>query len=148
MIPSSNDIPREQRPSEHGHHAEGATKPGRQPQDHQVGNDRKGESATIDPLNEQLVHPCEAARLLGRRSDGRHPHVSMVYRLMSRGSHGVVLESIRTPRLMTSREAVGRYLTRLQAAMTGGPIEPPSASCKPAKTRMPSIDRELDRLRI
>ena len=58
----------------------------------------------------------EAARLFPRGANGKYPHVSKLYRLARHGSFGVVLESIRTPRLATSREAVARFFCRLGEA--------------------------------
>ena len=52
----------------------------------------------IDPLTEELIRPTEATKLYPRGPDGKTVHVSRVYRDMSRGRHGVVLESIRTPK--------------------------------------------------
>jgi hypothetical protein len=70
----------------------------------------------IDPLTEGIISMREAARLFPRGENGKYPHVSKIYRLAKHGSRGVVLESIRTPRLATSREAVARFFRRLGEA--------------------------------
>jgi hypothetical protein len=67
----------------------------------------------IDPLTEEIIWPRVAARMFPRGENGKYPHISKIYRLMKTGCRGVVLESIRTPRLATSREAVARFFCRL-----------------------------------
>ena len=65
----------------------------------------------IDPLTEELIRPIAAAKLYPRGPDGKPPHVSRVYRDLKRGCRGVQLESIRTPKLTTSRQAVAPILS-------------------------------------
>jgi len=100
----------------------------------------------IDPLNEEIIHAREAAKLFPRGANGKHPHVSKIYRLMKTGSRGVVLESIRTPRLATSREAVGRFMRSLSE------LDPSATPQNHRPTSRDSADhaveRELDRLGI
>ncbi len=96
----------------------------------------------IDPIREHLLTPTEAAQLYPRRSGGRPPHVSTVIRHMTRGSRGVRLESIRTPRLATSREAVARFFTRLTEAR---PV-PEAVGGRPHSSYHHRIEAELDQL--
>ena len=63
----------------------------------------------IDPLTEELVSPREAAKLYPRGRGGKVVHVSRVYRDILHGHDGIRLESISTPRLATSRQAVARF---------------------------------------
>src|SRR5690349_5080923 len=67
----------------------------------------------IDPLSEDLIPPTEATSLFPRNRRGKRLHVTVIYRYMSKGCRGVVLESLRTPRLVTSRQAVARFIRRL-----------------------------------
>ncbi len=98
----------------------------------------------IDPLTEDLILPREATRLFPPSPKGKRLHVSAVYRYMSVGVRGIILESIGTPRKCTSRQAVARFLARLN------PLTRPTTS--PVRDRFASerIDRdvepELDRL--
>ena len=98
----------------------------------------------IDPLAEELIPPTEAAALYPRTARGKKVHVSRVYRDMSRGVRGVVLESIATPRLATSRQAVARFFGRLSE-----PTRPPEAAPVArtnTKRAVEALDRELERL--
>ena len=98
----------------------------------------------IDPLTEEIITPNEATNLYPRGSNGKKVHVSKIYRDMKNGSHGVVLESIRTPRLATSRQAVARFFHRLsEPSSTSSPASPGRPA--PAQTRH-EVDQELDRL--
>jgi hypothetical protein len=81
----------------------------------------------IDPLTEMIISPRMAARMFPQGENGKYPHVGKIYRLMKTGWHGVVLESIRTPRLATSREAVARFFRRLgeiERAIGAGSLGP------------------------
>ena len=96
----------------------------------------------IDPLAEELISPSAAAGLYPRGPEGKKVHVSKVYRDMKRGHRGISLESVRTPKLATSRQAVARYFRRLDDAMR------PTTPARPTSTGRAagSVDRELDRL--
>ena len=98
----------------------------------------------IDPLEEELITPADAARYYPRGPSGRRVHVSRVYRDMLHGHDGVVLESIRTPRLATSREAVGRFFTRL-TEKTRGDRPMPTAVGVSARN-LDAVTRQLDAL--
>ena len=98
----------------------------------------------IDPLAEDLITPAEATGLYPRGPRGRKVHVSKVYRDMGRGARGVVLESISTPRLATSRQAVARFFRRLSEASR--PLEPATRN-DVGRTRPDSrVEQALDRL--
>lgn len=100
----------------------------------------------IDPLLEDLISPKEAARIFPRGPRGKHPHVSLVYRAMKSGCRNVVLESVRAPRLATSREAVARFIARLteQAVRATPPIRNAAAR----ERHVEQVERGLDLLRI
>jgi len=76
----------------------------------------------IDILSEAVVSPTEAARLLPRRRAGKKPNVATLYRWMTTGCRGVLLESIQVGGTRsTSREALQRFCERLT-----NPSSPPS----------------------
>jgi hypothetical protein len=94
----------------------------------------------IDPLEEQVILPRVAADCYPRDERGRKVHVSMIYRHMTVGVRGVVLESIRTPRLATSREAIARFFASL--SMRPAPME----QVKHVLDHDRRIEQELDQL--
>jgi hypothetical protein len=100
----------------------------------------------IDPLLEELITPTEATALYPRGPSGRKVHVSRVYRDIECGFKGIKLESIRTPRLATSRQAVARYFRRLSEASNRAATQIHSDP-KPERTNH-EVERELDRLGI
>jgi hypothetical protein len=98
----------------------------------------------IDPLAEALISPTDAAKIFPKARSGKPVHVSFVYRAMKCGCKGVVLESIRTPKLATSRQAVARFITALTEQ---------GRSCEHAPERRhrsapnaAAVERELDHL--
>jgi hypothetical protein len=100
----------------------------------------------IDPLAEDLIWPWEATWIFPKGSNGKHPHVSFIYRAMKTGCRGVVLESIRTPRLATSRQAVARFLQRLSAI--GCPSSAPARGLEGRGRTNREVEIELDRIGI
>jgi hypothetical protein len=99
----------------------------------------------IDPLEEELITPSEATRYYPRSAKGKKVHVSKIYRDLQVGHRGVKLESIRTPRLATSKEAIARFFQRL-SMVPGQDVNMISAKKRP--TGDERIERELDRLGI
>lgn len=99
----------------------------------------------IDPLVEDLITPAEATALYPRGPNGKKVHVSKVYRDMNRGVWGIVLESINTPRLATSRQAVARFFQQLSEASRPAA---PAMHNDPARGRANHVvvEQELDRL--
>ncbi len=98
----------------------------------------------IDPESEDLLWPNEAPTLYPRGPGGRKVHISRVYRDMKTGRDGIVLESIRTPRLATSRQAVARYFRRLtEADRLHGRV---TSNEPPKKRDDERVEHELDRL--
>lgn len=89
---------------------------------------------TID--REQLVPLREVPRILPRRANGRHPHLSAIYRWVRKGIGGVVLESVRIGGVSyTSLEALQRFAERLTAPSTSRvPESRPKAGRDPAVT--------------
>lgn len=75
----------------------------------------------IDPMTEELLTACEAAKTppLRNSKSGKPCHVAQVFRYFQPGARdingGIVkLESIKTPSgLRTSREAIVRFINRL-----------------------------------
>jgi hypothetical protein len=100
----------------------------------------------IDPLTEEVITPAEAAALYPRGPSGKKVHVCKVYRDMSRGCHRIVLESIRTPRLATSRQAVARFFRRLTDRRHQA--TPPSDVATVRERARREVEQELDRLGI
>jgi hypothetical protein len=98
----------------------------------------------IDPLTEEVILPPAAARIFPKGPNGKHPHVSFVYRAMQRGCRGVVLESIRTPKLATSREAVARFICRLTEQAE--PIKTSVGLATAPERDRRQVEQELDRL--
>jgi hypothetical protein len=100
----------------------------------------------IDVLAEELIRPIEAAALFPRSRRGKRIHVSAVYRFMTTGCRGVILESVKSPRLATSRQAIARFIDRLSN------LDRPNVSAiRSASVRKPmnhSVEAELDRLGI
>jgi Protein of unknown function (DUF1580) len=100
----------------------------------------------IDPLREELMTPKEATKLYPRNAGGKRPHISAVYRHMSIGCHGVILESLLTPRRVTSREAIARFFRRMTELAQRPDVAPVS---QPARSRVNrAVECELDRLGI
>lgn len=67
----------------------------------------------MDSSNERLLSLSEASRLIPLHG-GRHPHTSTLWRWCRRGLKGTRLEYVRGGRaILTSEEAVGRFLNRL-----------------------------------
>jgi hypothetical protein len=102
----------------------------------------------IDPLTEPLIRPSEATRLYPAGANGKPIDVTRVYRDMRHGRDGIRLESIRTPRLATSREAVARFFLELTAARATSPeVRGHRRPTAPPRANQ-QVERELDRLRI
>jgi hypothetical protein len=73
-------------------------------------------------IDETIIPPAEAAKELPRRRRGRKTHVSTVYRWMTSGCRGIVLESIQVGGTRcTSREALQRFFERLSGSDPDGP---------------------------
>jgi hypothetical protein len=103
---------------------------------------------TINPLTEDLIWPTEATKLYPRGPSGKTVHVSRVYRDMKRGRDGIVLESIRTPRMATSRQAVARFFRALsEAHQPTGQVTIRSRSSESMQSDR-SVEQELDRIGI
>lgn len=76
----------------------------------------------INLLSEELITLNEAARQCPRRRQGKKPHLSTLYRWATRGSRGVVLETLQTPSgLCTSNEALRRFFDQLTVARNLAP---------------------------
>lgn len=95
-------------------------------------------------LEEDLISPTEAARMFPRGPNGKHPHVSFIYRAMKIGCRGVVLESIRTPKLATSRQSVARFIRRLSEMAE--PVKPSHHLTTARERDRHQVEQELDRL--
>lgn len=96
----------------------------------------------IDIGQEELIAVRDVPRALPKRPNGRRLHVSAVYRWISRGVRGVVLESARIGgSTYTSREAMARFAERLNGAATQ-----PQQTLKPPHSRQMEIERAAKRL--
>ena len=99
---------------------------------------------SIDIANEHLIPVCQVPRRLPPRSTGRRVHISAVYRWLTCGVRGVVLESIRIGgTTYTTLEALQRFADQLsKPEQQSTPTTPP-----PPSTRQKQIDaatREVD----
>ena len=103
----------------------------------------------IDPLTEQLIRPSNAVKLYPTGRDGKPIHVSVVYRDMKYGRNGILLESLRTPRLATSREAVVRFFYKLTSASASLGSREPVKKTRAVRERADRrVERALDQLGI
>ena len=100
----------------------------------------------IDPLVEDIISPGEATRMFARSTCGKYPHVSFVYRAMKSGCRGVLLESIKTPKLATSRQAVARFFAQLSDAGPT-PVDPVRRNADRERASR-DVERELDHIGI
>ena len=74
-------------------------------------------------LDETILSLADAASELPRRRRGRKPHVSTLYRWMTSGCRGVVLEFIQVGGTRcTSREALQRFFERLSETRQLGTV--------------------------
>ncbi len=99
----------------------------------------------IDPLREDLILPREATKLFPNGPNGKRIHISAIYRFMSVGVRGVILESLNAPQKCTSRQAVARFLGRLSNP-SASTVHAPSTSDRLRTNR--EAEKELDRLGI
>ena len=97
----------------------------------------------IDPLVEQLLLPREAAKFFPPGPAGKTLHVAAIYRYMSAGVRGVVLESLNSPRKCTSKQAIARFLNRLSSPAH---VLPKVATAAAPARGDRTIELELDRL--
>ena len=98
---------------------------------------------SIDPFSEELLTLSEAARFCPRRRQGKKPHLSTLHRWATRGSRGVVLDTLQTPGgLCTSKEALRRFFGQLTSAKNLA-----SRNCQPRQDehRHAVAERELKR---
>jgi hypothetical protein len=72
----------------------------------------------IDQNTEKLLTPVEAAKFAGNSGrGGTHPNKATMYRWMTSGYKGILLETVQVPGgLRTSREALQRFFERITAA--------------------------------
>lgn len=99
----------------------------------------------INPLKETVIRPRVAVRDYPRDEHGRKVHISTIYRHMTIGVRGVVLESIKTPRLCTSREAIARFFLKLSERPERTLLQNQVLTQKCGERR---VEEELDRLDI
>jgi len=91
----------------------------------------------IDIHQEQIIPLSAAPRHLPKRPSGKKIHISAVYRWISRGVRGVVLESARIGGCTyTSLEALQRW----SDALTNADESAPEARLQTPKSRKRQID--------
>jgi hypothetical protein len=74
-------------------------------------------------IDETIIPPLKATDDVPRRRRGRKAHVSTIYRWMTAGCRGIVLESIQVGgTLCTSREALQRFFERLSEQRRAGVV--------------------------
>ena len=96
----------------------------------------------IDIEREHLIAIRDVPRHLPPKGNGRRLHISAVYRWMSRGVRGVVLESVRIGgTAYTTREALQRFADRLNDTR-GGPT-PRSRTTLTRKRQLERAERRL-----
>lgn len=96
---------------------------------------------SIDPFLEELLTLSEAARFCPRRRQGKKPHLSTLYRWATRGSRGVMLETLQTPGgLCTSKEALRRFFDQLTKTTSAAS---PARRLTPDGHRNEEDEREL-----
>jgi hypothetical protein len=100
----------------------------------------------IDLHKEALICPVEATNLYPRSASGKKVHVSRIYRDMIRGHRGILLESVRTPRLATSKEAVARFFSRLTQLHNPRATTASHRENSATNKSDPRVELELDRL--
>jgi hypothetical protein len=98
----------------------------------------------IDPETEDLIYPADVVRMLPPERDGKHRHLSFVYRAMRVGIRGVILESLDVPRKCSSRQAVVRFIRRLSGQNTDPTPQAPTRQNRRRSQRR--VEEELDRL--
>lgn len=70
----------------------------------------------IDVQSEKLVPLADVPALLPPSRNGRRPHISVIYRWVQKGLHGIRLEALQLGgRRVTSREALSRFFQALSA---------------------------------
>jgi hypothetical protein len=80
----------------------------------------------IDIKREQLLTLAEASRKLPSSRRGKKVHVATIFRWHKHGSRGVKLECVRVgSSLMTTVEALQRFIERLSAVQEAGSTLPP-----------------------
>jgi len=80
----------------------------------------------IDLNKEKLITLVEAARLIPSSRRGKKVHFATLTRWHKHGSRGVKLECLRVgSALMTTVEALQRFIERLSAAQEAGSTTPP-----------------------
>lgn len=95
----------------------------------------------IEVATEQLVHVREVPWFLPRQLNGRRVHISAVYRWMSRGVRGVLLEFVQVGgRRYTSKEVLQRFADRLTSS------EAPAVQESTPRRRQREIERAAKRL--
>jgi hypothetical protein len=100
----------------------------------------------IDPLVEDVISPLQATRMFALGANGKYPHVGFIYRAMKTGCRGIILESARTPKLATSRQAVARFILRMSDQGDQAVSAVRSPACRERADL--EVERELDRLGI
>jgi hypothetical protein len=96
-------------------------------------------------IDETILPPAEAAKELPRRRRGRRTHVSTLYRWMTSGCRGVVLESIQVGGTRcTSKEALMRFFERLSHPDPAGRV---GSHAGPTPTRRTAAQRQRDSAR-
>ena len=103
----------------------------------------------IDPLTEDLISMTEATSMFPRNTRGRKIDVKSVYRYVKSGCRGVILESLKTPQLVTSRQAIARFMQRLSERDKASLPTPGAISARKQTSQThQAVERELDRLGI
>jgi hypothetical protein len=102
----------------------------------------------IDFTTETVITFGEAASLLPRRRQGCKVAIQTFYRWAGCGVRGVILETLRTPSgLVTSREALMRFMERLSEARQAAPdSRAPAPRSRSAAERLRADSRAASEL--
>lgn len=91
---------------------------------------------SINVSKERLLSPREAAKHRAFVRDGKPVNLGTLYRYIQRGTKGIRLETIATPRgRMTSDEAIVRFIERLSMPALSPAAPTPSQTRRTDPTR-------------
>jgi hypothetical protein len=92
---------------------------------------------SIDPINDRLLPLREAAGLFPRRRMGTKVNIATLWRWMTTGARGVVLETVRVGNQnYTTEQAVRDFI-----ATQSRPMATPAPHCSHATNAMTRLDR-------
>lgn len=82
----------------------------------------------IDPISDRLLPLREAAALFPRRRKGARVNIATLWRWMTTGTRGVVLETVRVGNQNYTTEQAIRDFIEAQSRPAAGPVSRPADS--------------------